>query len=219
MKDAGRYEEIVRAISSKQYENQGRIEKAIVLQTIEKAASSLVEAMDHLVEGMVASVANSVETSMRRVDDIKQRLANDIKQHFENEKRLAINSLLAEDRWAPVRWETIASEDILDLFRGPMADESLLFHEESSVETTVTYTLEREGRLIVVENVPARVDTETGEQSFSPQTEERLQEIDRGCMKPARVIEARVFDFAQSTSKPRQHLKVVRWRHLRGQGD
>lgn len=99
-----------------------------------------------------------------------------------------------------MRWETIASEDILDLFPGPMADESLLFHEESSVETTVTYTLEREGRLIVVENVPARVDTETGEQFFSPQTEERLQEIARDG-KPARVIEARVFDFAQSTSK------------------
>ena len=76
-----------------------------------------------------------------------------------------------------------------------MADESRLFHEESLVETTVTYTLEMEGRLIVVENVPAGVDTETGEQFFSPQTVERLQEIVRGGMKPVRVIETLVFDY------------------------
>ncbi|MDJ1172383.1 MULTISPECIES: hypothetical protein [Roseofilum] len=45
------------------------------------------------------------------------------------------------------------------------------------VEKTVTYGLEIEGKLILVENVPARVDEETGEQFFSPSTVERLQKI------------------------------------------
>ena len=36
--------------------------------------------------------------------------------------------------------------------------------ESQMVERRVTYTLEHEGRLYVVENVPARVDEETGEQ-------------------------------------------------------
>ena len=45
------------------------------------------------------------------------------------------------------------------------------------VEKTVTYGLEINGKLILVENVPALVDEETGEQFFSPSTVERLQEI------------------------------------------
>lgn len=77
-----------------------------------------------------------------------------------------------------------------------MAIESRPTHEERLFETTVRYTLEMEGKLFVVENVPARVDTETGEQFFSPQTVERLQEIIRGGTKPVRVIEAPVFDYA-----------------------
>ena len=51
--------------------------------------------------------------------------------------------------------------------------------EEDLVQRNVTYTLEMNGRLFVVENVPARVDTETGEQFFSPETVERLQDIQR----------------------------------------
>ena len=35
-------------------------------------------------------------------------------------------------------------------------------------ERKITYTLEVNGQLIVVENVPARVNVETGEQLFSP---------------------------------------------------
>ncbi|HYO16539.1 MAG TPA: hypothetical protein VE685_25355 [Thermoanaerobaculia bacterium] len=48
----------------------------------------------------------------------------------------------------------------------------------------------------MVENVPARMDVETGEQYFTPQTLERLQEILRGGGVPVRVIEAPVFNFA-----------------------
>jgi hypothetical protein len=67
---------------------------------------------------------------------------------------------------------------------------------ENIVETRVTYTLEMNGRVYVVENVPARVDLDTGQQLFSPETVERLQEILQGHEKPVRVIETPVFDYA-----------------------
>jgi YgiT-type zinc finger domain-containing protein len=64
------------------------------------------------------------------------------------------------------------------------------------VEQRVTYTLEVSGRLFVIENVPARVDQETGEQFFSPETVERIQEIIHGQERPVRVVETPVFDYA-----------------------
>ena len=68
--------------------------------------------------------------------------------------------------------------------------------QERLVEKMMTYTLEVNGRLFVIENVPARVNEETGEQFFSPQTVERLQEIIEGAERPVRVIETPVFDYA-----------------------
>ena len=47
---------------------------------------------------------------------------------------------------------------------------------EHFIQQNVTYVLELEGQLLVIENVPARVSQETGEQLFSPETVERLQE-------------------------------------------
>ena len=47
---------------------------------------------------------------------------------------------------------------------------------EVLTEQTVTCHIEIEGRLVLVENVPARVDVETGERHFSPETVERLQQ-------------------------------------------
>ena len=64
------------------------------------------------------------------------------------------------------------------------------------MERLVTYTQEVDGRFIVVEHVPARVCRETGEQLFSPETVNRLQAIIRSRLKPARVIETPVYDFA-----------------------
>jgi hypothetical protein len=48
---------------------------------------------------------------------------------------------------------------------------------EAMVERKVTYTLEYEGRFIIVENVPARISMETGEQFSSPGTVERQQQM------------------------------------------
>jgi YgiT-type zinc finger domain-containing protein len=68
--------------------------------------------------------------------------------------------------------------------------------EERLVERLVTYTVEVKGEVIVVEHVPARVNEETGERFFAPQTVEKLQEIIRERRAPCRVIQAPVFDFA-----------------------
>jgi YgiT-type zinc finger domain-containing protein len=67
---------------------------------------------------------------------------------------------------------------------------------EPLVEQKVTYTLEVNGELIVIENVPARVNLETGEQLFSPDTVERLQEMVWEQKTPKRVIQVPVFEFA-----------------------
>ena len=64
------------------------------------------------------------------------------------------------------------------------------------VEKRVTYTLLKDGQFFIVENVPARIDAHTGEQFFSPQTVEQLQQIILKHKKPVRTIETSVFEFA-----------------------
>lgn len=65
--------------------------------------------------------------------------------------------------------------------------------EERLVEKRVTYTLEMDGKSYIVENVPARVDEETGEQFFTPSTVESLQETILGQAEPIKVIETPVY--------------------------
>ena len=67
--------------------------------------------------------------------------------------------------------------------------------KEALEERKVTYTLEEDGRLIVVENVPARVDLETGEQLFSPETVRRLQQMVWERSEPTRVMQVPVYEF------------------------
>jgi hypothetical protein len=59
-------------------------------------------------------------------------------------------------------------------------------NESRLVDRRVSYTLEHDGHVYVVENVPARVDEETGEQFFAPATVERLHEVILGEQKPDR---------------------------------
>lgn len=61
---------------------------------------------------------------------------------------------------------------------------------------TVTYVLDEGGKIIVVENVPARVCVETGERLFSPQTVERLQQMIWEQEVPVRILETPVYEFA-----------------------
>ncbi len=67
---------------------------------------------------------------------------------------------------------------------------------EKLIEQKVTYTLLKDNKFYIVENVPARVNPETGEQFFSPQTVEHLQQIISSGRHPARVIQTPVFEFA-----------------------
>ena len=51
------------------------------------------------------------------------------------------------------------------------------YPKETFVPEKVTYTIEVEGQLTVIKNVPARVSLETGEQLFSAETVERIQRL------------------------------------------
>lgn len=68
--------------------------------------------------------------------------------------------------------------------------------QEPLVDQKVTYILEVEGKFIIIENVPARVNVETGEQYFSPEVVEKLQQTIWEEKKPHRVVETPVFKFA-----------------------
>jgi len=67
---------------------------------------------------------------------------------------------------------------------------------EILVERKVTYPLDLNGQLSVVENVPARVNEETGEQLLSPETVERLPKMVWEYKLPTRVIQVPVYEFA-----------------------
>lgn len=68
---------------------------------------------------------------------------------------------------------------------------------ERLAERRVTYTLEIDGKLYVVENVPARVDEETGEQFFAPHTVDRLRETILGQEQPDKVVETPVYAYSE----------------------
>jgi YgiT-type zinc finger domain-containing protein len=68
---------------------------------------------------------------------------------------------------------------------------------EELVARRVTYALELGGKFRIVENVPARVNEETGEQFFSPSTVERLQQIILDNGEPSKLIETPVYEYSE----------------------
>jgi YgiT-type zinc finger domain-containing protein len=72
----------------------------------------------------------------------------------------------------------------------------MMSNRDMQVEKQVTYTLELNGKFFVIENVPARVDEETGEQFFSPSTVEHLQQIILNGQEPDRFTEVPVYKYA-----------------------
>jgi hypothetical protein len=68
--------------------------------------------------------------------------------------------------------------------------------QERLIETEVTYTLQRGDKFFIIEGVPARVNAETGEQFFAPETVEKLQQIFWEQQKPVRQISTPVYRFA-----------------------
>ncbi|MCY7333671.1 MAG: YgiT-type zinc finger protein [Pseudanabaena sp. CAN_BIN31] len=69
-------------------------------------------------------------------------------------------------------------------------------YQEQLVEKRVTYSLELNGKFFLIENVPARVNEETGEQYFSPSTMMFLQQIILDGQEPQRVIQTPVYSYA-----------------------
>jgi len=67
--------------------------------------------------------------------------------------------------------------------------------EEQLIERKVTYTLQYEGKFYIIENVPARVNEETGEQFFSPDTVEQIQKKIFDQEEPDKVIETPVYTY------------------------
>ena len=66
---------------------------------------------------------------------------------------------------------------------------------EILLDKKVIYYIEVNGRLVVIDNVPARVNIETGENHFSPETVERLRSIVDGQRSPVRFIHTPVYEF------------------------
>jgi YgiT-type zinc finger domain-containing protein len=64
-------------------------------------------------------------------------------------------------------------------------------------QTTITYTQWIDGRVIVVENVPAWRCEQCGETYFDPQIVAKLQALIWSNAEPSQVIETPVYDLAQ----------------------
>ncbi|MCY4412604.1 MAG: YgiT-type zinc finger protein [Caldilineaceae bacterium] len=74
-----------------------------------------------------------------------------------------------------------------------MADD--IIGNEHLVERNVSYHIEIDGQLLLIENVPARVNVETGERYFAPETVERLQQAVWGRCRPVRTVETPVYEY------------------------
>jgi len=72
--------------------------------------------------------------------------------------------------------------------------------QENLVEKQLTYTLNLNGQLILIENVPARVNEETGEQFFSPSTVESLQKTLLEQPEPDHFVQVPVYNYADSVA-------------------
>ena len=67
--------------------------------------------------------------------------------------------------------------------------------KELLIDKNVSYVMEEDGELVIIEKVPARVNPETGEQLLSSTTLQRLREMIKERKSPARVIETPVYEF------------------------
>jgi len=63
-------------------------------------------------------------------------------------------------------------------------------------KTDISYNIFYRGRPVIIENVPAEVCQQCGEEYFDPDTVEMLQKVVWSQKKPKRTIETPVFDLA-----------------------
>ena len=67
---------------------------------------------------------------------------------------------------------------------------------ERFVDAPVTYTLEYEGQIYIIEHIPARIPGETGGQYFAPDTVEHVRALIKSKRKPDRLVETPVYEYA-----------------------
>ncbi len=72
--------------------------------------------------------------------------------------------------------------------------------QETLIEKQVTYALNLNGRIVLIENVPARVNEETGEQFFSPSTVERLQQAILEMEEPDHFVQVPVYSYPSNAA-------------------
>ncbi|MGD1865069.1 MAG: hypothetical protein ACFB0D_10985 [Phormidesmis sp.] len=72
--------------------------------------------------------------------------------------------------------------------------------KEALVEKQVAYTLNLNGKIFLIDSVPARVNEETGEQFFSPSTVERLQQTILDGKEPDRFVQVPVYNYSNSAA-------------------
>ena len=68
--------------------------------------------------------------------------------------------------------------------------------QENMADRVVNYVLDIDGEIVIVENVPARVNLDTGERYFAPDTVDRLQQIAWKKENPNRIVETPVFSYS-----------------------
>lgn len=73
--------------------------------------------------------------------------------------------------------------------------EKCAYCEGELSEKTVTYTTEHDGRVTVVENVPALVCSQCGETVFRPDVVEKLQKIVWGELPQTGEVKVPFYDF------------------------
>jgi len=67
---------------------------------------------------------------------------------------------------------------------------------ENAKDKVVNYVLDIDGEIVIVENVPVRVNLDTGERYFAPDTVERLQQIAWKKENLSRIVETPVFSYS-----------------------
>lgn len=74
----------------------------------------------------------------------------------------------------------------------------MMWQEEDFIETNVRYVLDLNGKLFVFENVPARVNSVTGEQFFAPNTVRRIQQIALSTQPPTQTIQVGLYEWGKA---------------------
>ena len=69
--------------------------------------------------------------------------------------------------------------------------------QEMFVEKNVTYIFNLNGQIVLIENVPARINEETGEEIFSPSTVEQLQKTILETETPDHFVQVKLATFGR----------------------